>query len=246
LHFRAEEIAMEIRDGFIDGIHNYCDRWCETCAFTTWCRLFADSARDDATHDPNLKPVVDAPPLPHEVGTEPPPWMQELVAEVESAVLGTVGGDAEAPSRRPRRDDHVLLDRARAYSLNVHRWMAAQHDVERGDPGDPRAVISWFASMIPAKIGRALSSRAYADPDDPDCPRDHDGSAKVALIGIERSHAAWLRQADAGSSAVTFISDLVWIGEAVEREFPAARSFVRPAFDEPEAVARLRASGGWR
>ena len=23
---------MEIRDGFIVGIFNYCDRWCETCA----------------------------------------------------------------------------------------------------------------------------------------------------------------------------------------------------------------------
>ena len=66
----------------------------------------------------------------------------------------------------------------------------------------------------------------------------------MALIGIERSHAAWLRLAEEGTSAFAFVSDLVWIGEAVEREFPAARSFVRPAFDEPEAVARLRATEG--
>ena len=234
---------MQIRDGFVDGIYSYCDRWCETCAFTSWCQLFADSARDDAADDPSLKPVVEAPPLPHEVEPEPPPWMQELIAEVESAAVTTVGRDRPTPRRQPGRDDHALLRRARAYSLNVHRWMAQQPDVERRDPGDPLAVISWFAWMISVKIGRALSSRAYADPDDPDCPRDHDGSAKVALIGIERSHAAWLRLADEGTSAFTFISDLVWIGEAVECEFPGARSFVRPAFDEPEAVARLRVSG---
>jgi hypothetical protein len=24
---------MDVRDGFIVGIFNYCDRWCEACAF---------------------------------------------------------------------------------------------------------------------------------------------------------------------------------------------------------------------
>jgi hypothetical protein len=23
---------MEVRDGFIESIYNYCDRWCEACA----------------------------------------------------------------------------------------------------------------------------------------------------------------------------------------------------------------------
>lgn len=35
---------MEVRDGFIEGIFNYCDRWCERCKFTSHCRLFADHA----------------------------------------------------------------------------------------------------------------------------------------------------------------------------------------------------------
>ena len=35
---------MEIRDGFILGIFNYCDRWCQRCAFTNRCRVFADTA----------------------------------------------------------------------------------------------------------------------------------------------------------------------------------------------------------
>ena len=26
---------------FIPGIFNYCDRWCERCAFTARCRTFA-------------------------------------------------------------------------------------------------------------------------------------------------------------------------------------------------------------
>lgn len=35
---------MEVQDGFIVGIFNYCDRWCERCALTGRCRLFADQA----------------------------------------------------------------------------------------------------------------------------------------------------------------------------------------------------------
>ncbi len=27
--------------GFIPGIHNYCDRWCERCPFSSRCRAFA-------------------------------------------------------------------------------------------------------------------------------------------------------------------------------------------------------------
>ena len=234
---------MEIRDGFVDGIYSYCDRWCETCAFTSWCQLFADSARDDAADDPNLKPVIEAPPLPHEVEPEPPPWMQEMIAEIESAAVTTLGrgyrASSPAPSRRPRPaaprprllNERASLDgeaagcRAPRSRRSSRRHLVVRLDDLREDrPGavEPRTCRSGY----------------------PDCPRDHDGSAKVALIGIERSHAAWLRLADEGTSAFTFISDLVWIGEAVEREFPGARSFVRPAFDEPDAVARLRASGG--
>ena len=32
---------METQDGFILGIFNYCDRWCERCPFTSRCRSFS-------------------------------------------------------------------------------------------------------------------------------------------------------------------------------------------------------------
>jgi hypothetical protein len=70
-------------------------------------------------------------------------------------------------------------------------------------------------------------------------------SAKVALLGIERSHAAWLDLVQCGvvsaAEAEPFIADLVWLGDALEGARPRARAFVRPAFDEPDAVARLLA-----
>ena len=41
---------------FIEGIYNYCDRWCERCPFTSRCMLYAmeEEDRDDpAAHDIN-------------------------------------------------------------------------------------------------------------------------------------------------------------------------------------------------
>jgi hypothetical protein len=57
---------MDVSDGFIVGIFNYCDRWCERCEFTSRCRVFADGAELDASRDPGLKALIDAPPLPEE------------------------------------------------------------------------------------------------------------------------------------------------------------------------------------
>ena len=62
LSYRPEG-RMDVQDGFIVGIYNYCDRWCETCSFTSRCRVFADRAELEAQSDPQLSDVVNAPPL---------------------------------------------------------------------------------------------------------------------------------------------------------------------------------------
>ena len=30
---------------FISGIYNYCDRWCERCRFTAYCRVYDTEQR---------------------------------------------------------------------------------------------------------------------------------------------------------------------------------------------------------
>jgi hypothetical protein len=49
----------------------------------------------------------------------------------------------------------------------------------------------------------------------------------VALLGIERSHVAWLRLMErgllTGAEVEPFIADLVWLGEELEVVFPNAR-----------------------
>src|SRR5687768_13722339 len=267
---------MEIRDGFIVGVYNYCDSWCDRCAFTSRCRVFADMREMEATLDPNLEPVVTAPSLPErldgvpsglpecldgvpskhpmDVPPPPPPWLKELLDEMDEASRSPRPDDecvARALRAVPERD--AIDDRAEAYSrcarawLNTREFDLSSKERRQGVPadraGDPRDVIAWFHMMIHVKAMRALQGLAEDDPAERDWPPDYDGSAKVALLGIDRSHTAWLDLVETGvasaSEVTAFIEDLMWLRAALERTFPHARAFVRPGFDEPDEVARL-------
>jgi len=240
---------MEIRDGFIVGIYNFCDRWCETCAFTSRCRLFADVAEIEAKCDPNLKDVVDAPPLPQDVPPPPPKWMQELIDEMNQAADDPAAAEAYDRQRRKPPPEHLLIEgRADDYFTRAHTWLRARDSIAVNDPSDPCAVINWFHTQILVKIHRALYGLAEDDPRERDWPPDHDGSAKIALLGIDRSHAAWLtlveRRLATDADVAPFVADLVWLGDHLERVFPNARGFVRPGLDEPDEVSMLLAKEG--
>ena len=235
---------MEIQDGFIVGIDNYCDRWCETCAFTSRCRLFADCAEMEAKLDASLEEIVDAPLLPQDVLPTPPPWMQEMIDEMNKPASEPISEKAVEKLDRDIAPQHESIEaRAMAYGDRVHNWLELREFNAMYSPNDPRSVIQWFQYSIGAKTHRALRGLADDDPDDRDSPADHDGSAKVTLLGIERSHAAWLQLLDTDlatpAEVEPLIADLIWLTDELDRVFPRARAFIRPAFDEPDEVARL-------
>ena len=242
---------MEVQDGFIVGIYNYCDRWCETCAFTSRCRVFADCAEMEAELDPHLKAIADAPPLPQDIPPPPPLWMQELIDEMNKVASEPIS-DEQLERLKPKMspDHEPIAERATAYGHRVHQWLEARGFQSVCAPADPRSVISWFQFSIAVKTRRALTGLAEDDPEERDWPADHDGSAKVALLGIERSHAAWLHLVETRVSSAEevepFIADLVWLTDELDRVFPEARAFIRPAFDEPDEVAKLLAAEGGR
>ena len=218
---------MEVQDGFIAGIHNYCDRWCERCPLASHCRVFAYLTEAEASLDSNFAAVM--------------PARQPVVDDSEAA-------DGDDACECPENDakpyvpiEHMPIEaRAGAYAEATYGWLR-RNEGERNAWGDAYEVIAWFHCLIVAKVARALMVLPGVDPET--SHDDHDGSAKIALIAIERSHAAWLALVERGSVAMTdadpFIADLVWLGEALERVRPRARAFIRPGFDEPDAVAQL-------
>jgi hypothetical protein len=50
---QIEKLAKDPR--FIPGIYNYCDRWCERCAFTSRCMTYALS--EDEFDNPELQDI---------------------------------------------------------------------------------------------------------------------------------------------------------------------------------------------
>jgi hypothetical protein len=93
--------------------------------------------------------------------------------------------------------------------------------------------------MISVKIQRALGSRAH-EAENPEfwakVPKDSDGTAKIALIAIDRSIGSWAtllpvfpaRQ----NATLEILALLSRLRVELEQEFPDAWAFVRPGFDE--------------
>jgi hypothetical protein len=169
--------------------------------------------------------------------------MEAIIEEMNEVARRPATKEALAVAEPTLPPEHATIRaRSMAYCLCVHQWLRGREDELQRTPADPVAVISWFASLNASKIGRALEGLAEDD-GDRDFPPDHEGSAKVAIIGIERSRTAWRELVARGvvteSQAQPFLTELSWLGLQLERVFPFARAFVRPAFDELEEVAML-------
>ena len=234
---------MEVRDGYIVGIFNYCDSWCAACAFTSRCRVFADQARIEASLDPNLKPITEAPLLPQDEPPPPPKWMEELIDEMNEASERAIA-DPELRDTEPTLppSHKAMADRAMAYCLAIGHWLRGR-DNEHRDPADPIAVIGWYATLNAGKVHRAVTGLAEFD-GDREFPPDHEGSAKVAILGVERSLVAWrelvMRGLATEEQIKPFVDELEWLMRRLDETIPMARAFVRPGFDEPDQVAALR------
>jgi hypothetical protein len=238
---------MDVQDGFIVGIFNYCDRWCERCALTSHCRLFADVARADADADAHMAAVIHAPQRPEDAPPPPPRWLEELIEKADGEVAKMTAAELAALTAEPEMplEHAVTCERATDYCHAVYDWREANAAGREAGVTDPVAVATWFASMIMTKTRRALKGLAAFD-GDREFPPDHEGSAKVALLGIDESIAAWQQLAATGRMPGTIAQGLVReleiIRDDLERAIPCARAFVRPGFDEPEAVRTLDAA----
>jgi hypothetical protein len=102
---------------------------------------------------------------------------------------------------------------------------------------DAIEVITFYLHFIHVKIMRALHGKIedrYEMPDE--FPKDSDGSAKIALIAADRSIFAWgklLKHLPKSEDEILEILVLLErLRNMTEKEFPDARKFVRPGFDE--------------
>jgi hypothetical protein len=229
----------------ISGIYNYCDRWCERCPLTSRCLVYATEQEDD-----NSFPRND---LRNEAF-----WQKlsvifqetrELIVEwAKEAGVDLNGSTDDDESRQHRKrqlvDNHPLTKAGKKYANAASDWFRELDQMFEVSENfeqleEAREVVQWYQYQIAVKTMRALSGRKEeldGDPEIVEFPKDSDGSAKVALIGIDRSIAAWrlmqLSLPERAASIVPLILQLERLRNRLEKTFPEAHDFVRPGFDE--------------
>jgi hypothetical protein len=109
---------------------------------------------------------------------------------------------------------------------------------ETGTIRDSLTIIQWYMTFIHVKLMRAMMGKLKDDgwEEENGFQRDFDGSAKIALIAVDRSMQAWSALFDIlpekEDDFLKILAMLEKIKTMVKREFPKAEVFIRPGFDE--------------
>lgn len=138
--------------------------------------------------------------------------------------------------------------KGRVLDAALHADIPGQNPfAEFNDIQDAVEIVRWYQHQICVKLVRALSGLkdlgAAEDPDEREFKRhDSDASAKIALIGIDRSIAAWARLREHFPDERDRILDTLVLLDQLRRDvetvIPTARSFQRPGFDVTPAEER--------
>jgi hypothetical protein len=122
----------------------------------------------------------------------------------------------------------------------------AQADIPGTSPADEAIsirdcleVVRWYQHQIYVKLCRATTGMIRGQIEDNEyAPQDANGSAKVALVGIERSTEAWAgllsHFPDQEHPILDLLATLKRLLRQVEAAFPDAQALVRPGFDADE------------
>lgn len=234
---RFVELAAD--PSLVRGIYNYCDQWCAYCPHTERCLAYKCLRDQEQRHPGDIFEDLAA------SVNEMISFSRDVVqaeggpaALAEIAALPPIGTSLDPP-----QIDDPLERRGREYAMETARFLASvAPTLPSPKPtigGAPSAieVVVWYHALIAVKIYRALASAALARNGKPGLADDAQGSAKVALLGIDRSRKA-LRQLQGklhDARIERLIGRLERLAAGVERRFPDARNFIRPALDEGAA-----------
>lgn len=245
---------------FIEGIHNYCDRWCARCEYSHRCFNYSLLSKEDED------------PQPRDINNQR--FWEMLGAHLakskklveKSAGSKIVRISLEAAEALEKHQDRAARARgnhemkmAMTYAAMVDEWFNNElqipllhiRDLEKkvrdgsvsiatakGDLvrlNECVEVIRWYQHFIYVKLCRAFSSKVEEE-SHPDWSLDSDGSAKITLIAIERCLAAWSALCEMfpeqTDSILEILIRLDRLLRAIETKFPKARRFVRPGFDD--------------
>jgi len=188
--------------------------------------------------------------------------MVKETAEEKGIDLDSLDLQAASDEVRQTRDaarNHECCCAAKAYGQMVENWFDSAKDLfekkadelnlkvrlelpesnpdeEITDIKDSVDIIRWYQYFVYVKLLRAIRGILEEGSQSPDeIDNDSNGSAKVALISIDRSIGAWGRMCnhfpDRKDDILDILVHLDRLRRKTETVFPDARGFVRPGFD---------------
>ena len=255
-----------MKEKFIAGIYNYCDHWCERCTFTNRCRNYESTSKlspeqlDISNKDfwdsissgfQEAIRLLQKAGEEHGVDLSKPLTEQEerdykkrktyLDEKAKKHPLSTLCKKYQKVVRPfVKKSDVGFVDKTRELVSHLHLGITSEEDVVLmvADIGDCFEIIQWYLFFIDAKLQRALHGKLEGEDweEDNGYHKDSDGSAKIALIAIEKSIAAWARLYNllpsSEDAALKSLALLQQLQQKTKEEFPKAILFKRPGFDD--------------
>ncbi len=243
---------MGVEPDLIPGIYNYCDRWCERCTYTSRCLQFQVESEEiqsgDALRDFDALNVR----FWQDMGEALIQAMRLIKEMAEQEGIDSEDLHKETVFSEPLKSiqltarEHPCANAALVYSGMVNEWFAAVDEFSEAEESlltnhplfldEHFQVIRHYQYFMYPKIVRAIEGR-MSDPaaakHEPQS--DAHGTAKITLIAIDRSLAAWsVLYAEYPAHEDKTLSILIHLDRlrrSLEVVFPAARAFVRPGFD---------------
>ncbi len=246
-------------EGFIPGIYNYCDRWCERCTLQLRCMSYVmgkkleekgsfhldrENNREEGNIWTRLKEVFDSTyEVLHELAEERGISVEDIYAS-EKIDREFWGDDYENSSREQCYARIEASDLIRICCIYEHladkcleKIYESEDDQHKGEIlEEALEIVNWYLDLIQAKIRRALYGYHLSVPGKN--KDDYNGSAKVALLSIDRSIKNWEIIRSHYPEHQRDISHLLIILHLLQndtdQQFPTARTFQRPGFDIPQ------------
>lgn len=252
-----------MKERFIPGIYNYCDRWCERCDFTKRCRNYDGTSKlsseqrdiknkafwDDISSsfqeaikllDKSAKELgIDLnKPLTEEEEADYKEKQSFLNRAAKQHPLSLLCRKYQKLVRPFVQKSEGLVDKTRELVDQLHLGIKTEEDVVYtvASIGDCFDIIQWYLYFIDAKLQRALHGKLESrDWEETGFQKDSDGSAKIAIIAIERSIGAWMSLYNLMPSSEDILLNALSLLEQLQKmakeEFPEAMEFKRPGFD---------------
>ena len=229
----------------IPGIYNYCDRWCDRCSYTGRCLHYTQEngmSGKESLYDHSNEKFWEQLRLSFDLIYQP------LAVRIEGISLDNgnrqdtkgfshLSADAEKLAREySLRMVDWLRNKNEIVSENAKRFLALQDEILVGFK-DALEVVQWYSIFISVKIQRAyFDLDASLETDDEIAIGDNLGSAKIALVAIDRSIEAltvlFRYLSEDEDKILNFLALLSKIKKLMFVTFPDAMEYKRPGFDD--------------